>query len=320
MEGRFVPKTEDEGTRLDLFLSRRIADISRSQIQRAVEAGHVLVNGLATKTGHRLKKRDVVDVHLPEPKPSAIRAEVMELRILYEDASLLVLDKPAGLVVHPAAGHHEGTLVHGLLHHCQDLSGIGGVLRPGIVHRLDKDTSGLLVVAKTDLVHRELSAQFKERRVKKKYQALVYGDVREDRGLIDLPIGRHPVERQKMAAGGRRGKEAVTRWEVHERFRVATLLDVCIETGRTHQIRVHLNAIGHPVVGDTVYGKTKGHREIADLRLRERCRQMGRQALHARTLRFLHPVRRVEMEFSSPLPEDMAALCDFLRTAGGHLP
>ncbi|MDD5167921.1 MAG: RluA family pseudouridine synthase [Syntrophales bacterium] len=313
----YIIEEEDVGMRLDLFLSRSLPSISRSQLQKDVEEGRALVNGRKTKAGHKLKKGDAVDVELPEPIPCYIEPEAMELTILYEDAHLLVLDKPAGLVVHPACGHHGGTLVGGLLHHCRDLSGIGGVLRPGIVHRLDKDTSGLMVVAKTDAVHRALSDQFKERRVKKTYQALVYGNIREETGIIDLPIGRHPVERQMMSTKSRRGKEALTRWEVRERFAAVTLLDVSIETGRTHQIRVHLNAVGYPVVGDPVYGKSRNFLDARSRAFKEHVKRLNRQALHAGRLRFLHPVRKIDLEFTAPLPPDMEALCAYLRNDGG---
>lgn len=309
----FTVTQDDAGMRLDLFVARRHDDQSRSQIQKAIEDGHVLVNGRLSKTGLKLKAGDAVSVQWPEPTPSVMPPEAMDLNILYEDAHLLVLDKPAGLVVHPAAGHHTGTLVNGLLHHCHDLSGIGGVLRPGIVHRLDKDTSGLMIVAKTDAVHRALSDQFKARQVKKTYQAVAYGNIDEENGSIDLPIGRHPVERQKMSTLSRRGKEAITRWAVRERYGVATLLDVMIETGRTHQIRVHFHAIHHPVVGDPVYGKALALQGSRYRDSREALKKMGRQALHAKVLRFYHPVRQVELEFSSSLPADMAMLCDALR-------
>ncbi|MDQ5984666.1 MAG: Ribosomal large subunit pseudouridine synthase D [Syntrophus sp. SKADARSKE-3] len=308
---------QDADMRLDLFLSREHAPMSRSQIQKLVEQCRVLVNGRSTKTGYKLKRNDIIEMHVPAPVPSQIVPEAMDLNILYEDAFLLVLDKPAGVVVHPAAGHHDGTLVHGLLDHCSDLSGIGGVLRPGIVHRLDKDTSGLMVVAKTDFVHRALSDQFKARQVKKTYQAFVYGDIANESGVIDLPIGRHPVARQMMSTKGRRGKAALSRWEVRERFGVATLLDVSIETGRTHQIRVHLNAIGHPVIGDPIYGKGRGFKADRTPGWKEQLKKMNRQALHARVLNFLHPVRQIELEFVSPLPADMACLLDYLREIGG---
>jgi len=315
---RLVVEQDAAGMRLDLFLSRRQPEtLSRSQVQKFVDEGHVLVNDRPAKTAYKLKRGDVIDIRLPAPKPSVLLPEAMELNILYEDADLLVLDKPAGLVVHPAAGHHSGTLVNGLLAHCRDLSGIGGVLRPGIVHRLDKDTSGLMVVAKNDFVHRELSNQFKERRVKKVYGALVYGHIAEEKGVIRLPIGRHPLERQMMSTLSRRGKEALTRWEIREYLGMATLLDVFIETGRTHQIRVHLNAIGYPVIGDPVYGKGKGFGDMRDQRLKAQLKRMNRQALHAQGLRFFHPVRLVDMEFSSPLPSDMTWLCAFLREDGG---
>lgn len=303
---------------MDLFLSRHLVAMSRSQIQKAITEGHILVNGHSTKTGHRLRRGDEIDIRLPAPQPSPLQPEEMALDILYEDAFLLVLNKPAGLVVHPAAGHHGGTLVNGLLDHCRDLSGVGGVLRPGIVHRLDKDTSGLMVVAKTDLVHRALSDQFRERRVCKVYHTLVYGDMAAEMGRIDLPIGRHPVERKMMSTKSRRGKEAITRWSVGERFGVATLLDVFIETGRTHQIRVHLHAAGHPVVGDAVYGRAGRFRDMASPQLQVRLKQMNRQALHAGRIRFFHPERKEEMVFSAPMPADMADLCQFLRDGGGR--
>ncbi|MDD5713004.1 MAG: RluA family pseudouridine synthase, partial [Smithellaceae bacterium] len=256
---------------------------------------------------------DVVVFSVPAPAASDLVAQDIPLSIIYEDASLLVIDKPAGIVVHPAPGHPEGTIVNAILHHCDDLCGIGGVQRPGIVHRLDKDTSGLLVVAKTDQAHRSLTEQFKSHQVRKTYLTLVVGDPREDDGVIDLPVGRHPVDRKKMSTLSRRGREALSRWRVKERFGRVSLLEVDIETGRTHQIRVHLSAAGYPVVGDSVYGGTKRAAGIEDVAARNRLKAFKRQALHAARLGFSHPVSGKELSFVSPLPEDMTELCAFLR-------
>jgi 23S rRNA pseudouridine1911/1915/1917 synthase len=217
------------------------------------------------------------------------------------------------MVVHPAAGHFQDTIVNAILYHCQNLSGIGGVLRPGIVHRLDKGTSGLLVVAKSDEAHQGLAGQFKRHEVKKTYTALVYGNPKEDEGQIDLPMGRHPVDRKKMSTKSRHSKEALTTWKVHERFGVATMLDVDIVTGRTHQIRVHLSAMGLPVIGDSVYGNPKRADAVHNTFVRSKLKTMKRQALHAARIRFVHPITCQDMMFSSPLPDDMTALADFLR-------
>ncbi|WP_367359321.1 RluA family pseudouridine synthase [Syntrophus buswellii] len=304
----------DSGLRLDVFLVRQRPDLSRARLKRLIDDGRVAVCGAkAVRASRKLRAGDEVTLEEPQAEPLELLPEDIPLSILYEDHDLLVLDKPAGLVVHPAAGHAEGTLVHALLHHCRDLPGIGGVLRPGIVHRLDRDTSGVLVVAKTDAAHSGLASQFKNRQVQKTYVALVYGNPGENQGTIDLPVGRHPVERKKMSTKSRRGKRAVTSWEITERFGVAALLKVAIETGRTHQIRVHLAATGHPVVGDPVYGSTKRISAITDPVVRSRLKGMNRQALHAARLSFVHPVGGEQMEFEAPLPGDMAELCRFLR-------
>ena len=309
----FTVLPEERGVRLDLFLAGKGTGLSRAQIQRAVWEGRVWVNDRPAKVGRRVKTDDSVAIAIPAAKPSDVAPEAIPLTILYEDASLLVIDKPAGMVVHPAPGHPGGTLVNALLHHCRDLSGIGGVLRPGIVHRLDKDTSGLLVAAKSDAAHRGLAGQFKRHEVTKGYQALVYGDPQTDGGRIEAAVGRHPTDRKRMSTQSRRGRSAVSVWRVRERFGCAALLEVAIETGRTHQIRVHLTALGHPVVGDRVYGGAGRVRSVADTEIRARMKAMERQALHSWRLGFTHPLTGEAMQFTSPLPEDMADLCTFLR-------
>ncbi|MBE9545953.1 MAG: RluA family pseudouridine synthase [Proteobacteria bacterium] len=303
----------ESGMRVDVFLSLRDVSLSRSQVKRVTDEGFVWVNGSKVKASHKLKEGDTVVFLRQEAKEYDVLPEDIPLNIVYEDKSVLVVDKSAGMVVHPAAGNYQGTLVNALLFHCRDLSGIGGVLRPGIVHRLDKGTSGLMVVTKSDEAHRGLAGQFKDHLVKKIYNVLVYGDVEGEEGVIDLPVGRHPVDRKKMSAESRSGKEAITRWKVVERYGVITLLDAAIETGRTHQIRVHLNASGHPVVGDTVYGSSKRVNSINDNLLRTKVKAMKRQALHSSRIGFFHPISNDYMEFSSPLPDDMDGLCKYLR-------
>ncbi|MDD5723499.1 MAG: RluA family pseudouridine synthase [Syntrophales bacterium] len=301
---------DQSGERLDVFLSKRGSFGTRSQIKRAIEEGLIRVGGMDVKPKYRLKTGDLILVEREEPTEYDLVPEDLPLDICHEDAHILVVNKLPGMVVHPAAGNLSGTLVNALLFHCTDLSGIGGVKRPGIVHRLDKNTSGLMVVAKSDVAHANLSKQFKEHLVTKLYRVLVHGEPREDEGVIDLPIGRHPVERKKMSTGSRRGKESLTRWRVEQRFGIATLLGVRIETGRTHQIRVHLNAIGYPVVGDAVYGNSKKRVEMVNNNAGKMAlRKMRRQALHSSELRFRHPVTDNPMYFSSPLPGDMARAC-----------
>ncbi len=313
-EFKFSVTPAERGERLDIFLSQKDVFITRSQVKRAVEKGQILVNDIEVKPGHRLKNGDMVLVHKKEPEECDLVPEEIPLDIIYEDAHILVVNKPHGMVVHPAAGNRGGTLVNALLFYCEDLSGIGGVKRPGIVHRLDKNTSGLMVVAKSDEAHIGLAKQFKEHLVRKTYKVLVHGDMKEEEGTIDLPIGRHPVDRKKMSTKSRRGKESLTRWSVEERHSVVTLLSVRIETGRTHQIRVHLNAIGHPVVGDAVYGNSKRTIEtIRDAVQQVVLKKIRRQALHSSELCFGHPVSGNLMEFSSPLPDDMAWVCGALR-------
>lgn len=304
----------DAGERLDIYLSHNENSFSRSQIKRIIAEGNVRVNNSRVKSGYRLKEGDHVILIKEEPKGYDVIPENIPLTIIYEDASIIVLDKPSGMVVHPAAGNYHGTIVNALLFHCKDLSGVGGVLRPGIVHRLDKQTSGLLIVAKSDSAHQGLSKQFKNHMVKKVYKALVHGNIKDESGVIELPVGRHPTNRKKMSTKSKRGKMAITRWKVIERYGIATLLDVEIETGRTHQIRVHLNTIGYPVIGDALYGNSKKRTsEIKNDVQRSTLKRIKRQALHASRIGFNHPFDDRYLEFSSPLPDDMAYACEALR-------
>jgi 23S rRNA pseudouridine1911/1915/1917 synthase len=308
---------DSEGARLDRFLVSVVSELSRSQIQRLIKEGHVLVGGRAAKANQPVKTGQQIAVHIPAPVDAAPAAEALPLPIVYQDHDLIVIDKPAGMVVHPAAGHASGTLVNALLHHVDDLSGIGGEKRPGIVHRLDRGTSGLMVVAKHDAAHEELARQFREREVEKEYIALVWGDVHAGR-RIDAPIGRDPVNRKKMSADAdevpdrkrlRRSREAVTRVVRAQPIKVLTLVQVAIHTGRTHQIRVHLSAIGHPVVGDSLYGGVR-RRVPGDLRA---VTHLTRPFLHAARLAFAHPGDGRRMEFTSPLPDDLQQVLDELQ-------
>jgi 23S rRNA pseudouridine1911/1915/1917 synthase len=296
---------EYDGSRLDNFLTAALPNQSRSQLQRLIKEGHVTgpVTPLRPSTAVRAGQRYEVDV--PAPVAASLEPEPLPLRIVFEDPDVVVLEKPAGMVVHPAAGHAGGTLVNALLHHVRDLSGIGGELRPGIVHRLDRGTSGLMVVAKHDRAHQELSRQFRDREVEKEYVALVWGVVQAGR-RIDEPIGRDTEHRQKMSTRARRARSAVTRVTWARHFKGVSLLKVAIATGRTHQIRVHLSAIGHPIVGDSVYGGV--HRRVpADLRAVLR---LERPFLHAARLCFTHPSDGRRIEFDSPLPPDLEAVID----------
>jgi 23S rRNA pseudouridine1911/1915/1917 synthase len=297
------------GSRLDRFLTSVLAGQSRSQIQRLIREGHVAVAGRAARPNHPVRAGDTVTVDIPEVAEAAVEPEALPLALVYEDHDLVVVDKPADMVVHPAAGHAGGTLVNALLHRVSDLSGIGGEKRPGIVHRLDRGTSGLMVVAKHDASHQELARQFRDREVEKEYVALVWGVVQAGR-RIDAPIGRDPLNRKKMSARARRSREAVTRIVRAEHLgRVLTLAGVAIHTGRTHQIRVHLSAIGHPVVGDPLYGGVR-RRVPGDLRAVTR---LTRPFLHAARLAFKHPADGRRMEFTSALPGDLAAVLEQLR-------
>jgi 23S rRNA pseudouridine1911/1915/1917 synthase len=293
---------------------------SRSQLKKWIDEGRISVNSKSEKGGYRLKEGDFLEVFPEDPIPLSLTPENIPLSILYEDKDLLVLDKPAGLVVHPAPGNYSGTLVHALLFHCLDLSGIGGVLRPGIVHRLDKDTSGLMVVAKNDVSHQQLIRQFQTGKVIKEYQALIWGLPQKNRGRIEKPIGRHSVQRKKMAIVENKGKPAVTEWQVIERFpQGITWLKLGLRTGRTHQIRVHLSSQGWPVVGDSLYGGGK-HIKTKERGLPPKIlKAISRQLLHSCHLLFIHPTNRNLLDFSSPLPKDMEDLIKFLRTCADRI-
>ena len=311
----FTVSPEQAGLRLDVFLAQTDDSFSRSQIKNAIEEGDVLVNGKEPKVSQHLKAGDVVELHL-EPAIDAVAIpQDIPLEVVYEDAAIIVINKPAGMVVHPAPGNPDQTLVNALLFHCHDLSGIGGVLRPGIVHRLDKETSGLIVAAKSDEAHRKLSVQFEKHDVHKKYIALVWGDVKGASGEIVLPVGRHPVDRKKMSTKSRHGKDALTLWKVRERYGTATLLDVEIKTGRTHQIRVHLSERGYPVIGDSVYGNASKLQTVKNAELKAGIKSLERQALHAAQLSFIHPHSGERVVFTAPIPTDMEKLCGLFRAA-----
>jgi 23S rRNA pseudouridine1911/1915/1917 synthase len=305
---------EHAGERLDCFLAGQLPEVTRSQLKRLIDDGQVEVAGTAVKAGLKLRGGELVRILLPEPEPVAAAPEAIPLTILYEDPHLIVIDKPAHMVVHPAPGHRSGTLVNALLHHCRDLSGIGGLLRPGIVHRLDKDTSGVMVATKDDRTHQQLARQFKAHTIRRSYRALVHGLVQNQQGTIDRAIGRHPGQRLKMSSSTRRGRRAVTHWEVlrrYDRDRL-TLLDLTLETGRTHQIRVHLAEMNLPVVGDPLYGSSRQARGLADPHLRQLVEQLDRQFLHAWQLDFIHPARAVEVQFCAPLPAELQRVIDYL--------
>jgi 23S rRNA pseudouridine1911/1915/1917 synthase len=293
---------EDADKRLDVWLTAALKDYSRSYIDKLIQDGNVTVNGKNVKSGYKLKTGDAVAVNVPEPRPLEVSAEDIELDIIHEDEDIIVINKPRGMVVHPAAGNYSGTLVNALLRHCgQSLSDINGVIRPGIVHRIDKDTSGVLVIAKNNKAHKVLSDMLKEHDIKRIYTAVAEGIITEEQGTVDAPIGRHPVDRKKMAVNLKNGRRAVTHFKVLERFKNATLLELRLETGRTHQIRVHMSYIGHPLVGDSVYGRKKQTYGFEG------------QALHAGTLGFIHPGTGEYVEYTAKPPEEFTALVERLR-------
>ncbi len=297
---RFEVVPQDKGKRLDKFLVENLSKtFSRVFLQKLITDGHILVNGALAKANHRILTGESIDVVIPPAVKSKIQPEKIKLNIVYEDKDLLVVNKPVGMVVHPAPGSKSKTLVNALLAHCKNLSGIGGVLKPGIVHRIDKDVSGLLVVAKTDRAHRELAEQFREKTASRVYYAVVKGVVQLDNGIIDLPIGRSTRDRKKMAVSFERSREALTRYKVLERYRNASLLEITLGTGRTHQIRVHLSYIGHPILGDVKYAATFAG--------------INRPALHAKRLAFTHPVTKKYVQFNTELPKEMKVLIEKLR-------
>ena len=301
------------GKRLDVVLADQLEDCSRSYAGHLIQEGAVAVNGKPCKSSYRLRLHDVVEGELPPPTLSIFEAEPIPLSILYEDAHLLVVDKPPGLVVHPAPGHPQGTLVNALMYHCPDLAAFSGEIRPGIVHRLDKDTSGALVVAKTPAAHEHLALQFKQRMVRKTYLALVRGEVKATRGVIRLPIGRHPVHRKRMTAIAPRARAAETHYRVRAQWTGTTLLELDLKTGRTHQIRVHCAALHHPILGDTLYGGRNATCVAQTGRAGGRqALPVKRQMLHAWRLGFLHPVDQQWRQFEADLPADMQAVLDFL--------
>lgn len=309
-----LPVDADAGERLDAYLARHLPDTSRSRAAALIADGRVRLNGQLARKSEKVAPGDVIEVEIPEPVASGVKSEDIPLVIVYQDDDLAVIDKPAGLVVHPAPGHASGTLVNALLHHVRDLSGIGGVLRPGIVHRLDKDTSGLLLVAKHDRAHRALSAALKKREIRRAYIAAAWGHLREDHVTVDAPIGRSPTDRKRMAVVPT-GRPAVTHFQRLERWPAADLIRATLETGRTHQIRVHLLSIGHPVVGDALYGPN-GERGIsgpARQWARMFAKRVNRQFLHAAELEFDHPRTRDRMSFVSPLPPDIAEAVEWAR-------
>lgn len=311
----FIPTDQDKGTRLDLFIQRQLPELSRSSVKKLISQGRVTIKGASAKASYLIKGGERLEVEIPPPEAIEVEAEDFPLEILYEDKDLLVLNKPAEKVVHPGAGIKRGTLVNAILHHCKDLSGIGGKLRPGIVHRLDKGTSGILVVAKNDRAHVMLSEQFKSRDIKKTYQAFVWGAPRLRQGVIDRPLGRDRKDRKKISSRTAKSRAARTRYRVLQNYGPISLLELEPETGRTHQIRVHLFETGHPVVGDPVYGK--GMRRLTALPkvLSERVRDFPYQLLHALRLQFKHPITKQALDLTAPLRPEMEKFQEELKRA-----
>ncbi|SFB08441.1 RluA family pseudouridine synthase [Selenomonas ruminantium] len=297
-----VFKAEVKGQRLDVFVVEHCPELSRSHVQKLIEQGMVLVDGAQRKANYKLRGTEEVQVSVPEAEPITAAPEDIPLDILYEDKDIIVVNKARGMVVHPASGVYSGTLVNALLHHCQDLSGINGEIRPGIVHRLDKDTSGVMVCAKNDTAHLDLAEQIRTKTAHRTYWAIVHGNIKEEAGIIKGDIGRHPTDRKKMAIVRENGKPAVTHFKVLERFGEYTLVECKLETGRTHQIRVHMTSIGHPLVNDPKYGPKKSSPFA-----------IQGQALHSLQLTLTHPVSKEEMTFTAPVPSDMEKILTGLR-------
>ena len=302
MKQELFPEIADSGLRIDKYLSTVNEQLSRSYIQKLLKEEQVLVNGRIIKANYKTQSGDYIEFHIPDPEVPDILPENIPLDILYEDDYVLVVNKPKDMVVHPSAGHTSGTLVNAVMAHCgEHLSGINGVLRPGIVHRIDKDTTGALLICKDDVVHRDLAEQLKKHSIKRRYRAVVQGNLKEDEGTVNAPVGRHPTDRKKMAINHKNGKEAITHYKVLERFGQATYIECRLETGRTHQIRVHMASLGHPLLGDTVYGSSKNPYHLQG------------QALHAMILGFVHPITGEYLEFEAPLPEYFSKLLEKLR-------
>ena len=298
----FTPDDEQKNVRIDKFLSEQLPDQSRSYLQKLLKEGNVTVNEKPVKANYKVQLSDTVRLELPEPENPDILPEDIPLDILYEDEDVLIINKPKGMVVHPSVGHYTHTVVNAVMFHCKDhLSGINGVMRPGIVHRIDMDTTGAIVICKNDMAHQSLADQLKEHSITRKYRALVHGNLKEDEGTVEGPIGRHPTDRKKMAINHKNGKPAVTHYKVLERFGSYTFIECQLETGRTHQIRVHMASIGHPLVGDVTYGPAK-----CPFKLQGQC-------LHAMVLGFIHPRTGEYIEFSAPLPEYFTDLLENLR-------
>lgn len=293
---------EKGGERIDKYLSEQLEDMTRSHIQKLIKENMVRVNGMTVKSNFKLSASDQIEVEIPELKEPDILPENIPLDILYEDQDILVVNKPKGMVVHPAPGHYTGTLVNAIMYHCKDnLSGINGVMRPGIVHRIDMDTTGSLLICKNDRAHQALAKQLKEHSITRKYHAIVHGRLKEDEGTIDKPIGRHPIDRKKMSVHCTNGREAVTHYRVLKRFQQFTYIECQLETGRTHQIRVHMSSIGHPILGDQVYGPAKCPYKLQG------------QTLHAKVLGITHPTTGEYMEFDAPLPDYFQGLLEKMR-------
>lgn len=293
---------KDFNIRLDKFLTEKLSEMSRSHIQKLIRDGNVTVNKKAVKANYKVSLGEIIEIDIPEPECLDIVPENIPLDILYEDEDILVVNKPKGMVVHPAPGHYSGTLVNAIMFHCKEnLSGINGVLRPGIVHRIDMNTTGSLLICKNDKSHRFLAEQLKEHSITRKYHAIVYGNLKEDNGTIESPIGRHPVERKKMSTKSKNGRPAVTHYHVLERFGKFTYIECQLETGRTHQIRVHMSSIGHPILGDDLYGPAKCPYTLEG------------QTLHAKILGIVHPTAKEYIEFDAPLPEYFLDLLEKLR-------
>ena len=302
---RLTVSPEDAGVRIDKYLAEQLPDITRSYLQKLLKDGSVQMNGKPVKASTKTAAGALIALTIPEPEEPEILPEDIPLDILYEDSDVILINKPKDMVVHPAAGHYTGTLVNALMYHCRgDLSGINGVLRPGIVHRIDKDTTGVLIVCKNDRAHNALAEQLKEHSITRKYRAIVCGNLKEDEGTVDAPLGRHPQDRKKMAIVRSGGKRAVTHYRVLERFGNYTYIECRLETGRTHQIRVHMASLGHPLLGDEIYGRAKSPFKLEG------------QTLHAMVLGFIHPTTGEYMEFEAPLPEYFEKLLEKLRKSG----